>query len=491
MRILIDTNLVIGREDNAVAKEQTLALFRTLNENRVQVVVHPITSSEIRADRDAARREVVLSKLATYAVLEGPPEPDDNFRERSGEGRSPNDARDTHLLLALQVNAVDFLISEDKGILDRAARLRLQDRALSVSSGVEYFTQLFGRVFPSAPHYLRRSPLHQLNLADPFFDSFRADYPGFDAWFRGVSAQGRVCIWVPDVEGRIGALMIYKEEAEAVGPLPARQRLKICSMKVAETMARQRLSELILSFAFKFCERNRIAECYLTIYPSHAALIDILALFGFREVGITQNGERILVKRLIPDRSAKLRQPGESFREFFPGYLDTPDVGKFVVPVQPGWHERLFPDYRPDPQQRTLEDWGGGDLLYRLSPAGNAIRKAYLSNAAIRKIRTGDLLLFYRSHDVRRITHLGIVERAEVCTDLQQIVDLVGNRTVLPIGELEELCKAEVLALLFWDTGRFPSPEAAGTPLGGTVPNPPQSIMELEHEKYLKVCRSR
>lgn len=490
MRVLIDTNLVINREDNVAVQEQTFTLFRILNENRVQIVVHPITASEIRGDRDADRRALVLSKLATYAVLESPPEPDSQFRERSGEGNRPNDARDTHLLLALLVSAVDFLISEDKGLLDRAARLRLQDRALSVASGLEYFSQFFGRVFPAAPHYLRRSPLHRLDLQDPFFDSFREDYHGFDTWFREVSAQGRMCIWVPDSTERVGAVLIYKEESEAVGPLPPLQRLKICSMKVADTMARQRLSELMLSFAFKFCERNRIAECYLTIFPHHTALIDILALFGFRDIGSKPNGEKILVKRMIPDRSTELRRPGEFFREFFPGYLDGPDVRKFIVPVQPAWHTRLFPDYSPNPEQRTLEEYGGGDLLYRLSPAGNAIRKAYLSNAPIRRIRTGDLLLFYRSHDVRRITHLGVVERADVCTGVPQIVDLVGNRTVLPVRELEELCRGEVLTLLFWDTGRIPGAQPAGVLLGDTIPSAPQSIVELEQREYVELCRA-
>jgi predicted nucleic acid-binding protein len=489
MRVLIDTNLIIGREDHVILDVDLRTLYRLLNEHAVQLLVHPVTAVELERDRDPERREVILAKLPTYAVLGQPPEPDEGFRRRSAEGTRPNDSMDTLLLFALHSNAVDFLITNDRGLLDRAARIQCQDRAFSAATAVEYFSQLFGREIPSAPTYLHHTPVNNLDLADSFFDSFRRDYPGFDGWLRKIARQGRMCVWVPDRWGHLGALMIYKEEEEAFGPLPKSRRLKICSFKVSEGMARQRLSELLLDFAFGFCARNRLTECYLTVYPHHSGLIEVLELFGFRDAGPTGNSERLFVKGMVPQPGEALQSPGEFFRRYFPGYIDDSNVRKFLVPVQPRWHELLFPEYVTHPEQPTLERWGGGDPLFRLNPAGNAIRKAYLCNAGIRKIRTGDILLFYRSQDVHLVTHVGVAESAVACRSVPEIVDLVGNRTVLPLVELERLCKGEVLAILFWRARRVGRDGGPGLPLGEAVPFPPQTIIELQHQKYLDLCR--
>src|SRR5208283_53095 len=101
MRVLVDTNLIIGREDHVVLDEDLSNLYRLLNEHSVQLLVHPVTSEELERDRDPERRKVILAKLPTYAVLDQPPSPELEFRRRSGEGPRPNDARDTLLLFAL------------------------------------------------------------------------------------------------------------------------------------------------------------------------------------------------------------------------------------------------------------------------------------------------------------------------------------------------------------------------------------------------------
>jgi len=69
---------------------------------------------------------------------------------------------------------------------------------------------------------------------------------------------------------------------------------------------------------------------------------------------------------------------------------------KFLVPIRPDYHERMFLGFK---QQLTLPE-----MLGELEIPGNAIDKAYLSNFIIRKIQQGDLILFYRSQDIQKIT---------------------------------------------------------------------------------------
>ncbi|HEV2316578.1 MAG TPA: GNAT family N-acetyltransferase [Thermoplasmata archaeon] len=491
MRVLLDTNLIIPREDYETPPEELAGLFRILGENGVWIGVHSIVQAELEGDSDADRRRVILGKLATYPILESPSEPSSEFKLQTHEGKGSHDARDTHLLWALRSNAVNFLVTEDKGLLARATFVGLGDRALDLVAATRYFAGVFGRAEPPSPEYLKVVPMHTVDLADSFFDSFRFDYDGFDHWFAEKARGGRYCAVVRDGQERLGAICILKEEDEPIGELPRSQRLKICSFKVGENLRGLRLSERLLAYAFGYGWRNSLPECFATVFPKHQDLVALFSSFGFRPAGQTLLGEVVLAKPLTtPAAQPASPSISESFR-YFPALLDGPGVRKFLVPVRPEWHFRLFPEFDPDAAQRKLEYYGGGDALHRLSPAGNAIKKAYLCHSPTRRVRPGDLLLFYRSQDVRRVTHLGAAEEVRVCRTQEEVVDLVGNRTVLPKQVLEELCSETVLALLFWDAGAVTAREPTGTALGEGVSSPPQSIIEVPDETYRRLCGAR
>jgi len=50
MRILIDTNIIIYREDPEVLTENLQFLMRTLNSLNKEIVVHPLSIEEIKND---------------------------------------------------------------------------------------------------------------------------------------------------------------------------------------------------------------------------------------------------------------------------------------------------------------------------------------------------------------------------------------------------------------------------------------------------------
>ena len=131
--------------------------------------------------------------------------------------------------------------------------------------------------------------------------------------------------------------------------------------------------------------------------------------------------------------------------------------------------------------QQTLD--GSVPLTFA---AGNAIRKAYLSNSATGKVRAGDILLFYRSEDERRVTRVGLVEETRVCKTPTEVIDFVGNRTVMPLDRLIEMCHRPVLALLFWAAGGLPNNYRGDLAAVGLTP--PISIRELKEEDYRALC---
>jgi hypothetical protein len=489
MRILLDTNLIIGREDYKKSPDSWTALLRILSDNHVQLMVHPVTRLEIEGDRDSERRAVVLSKLGAYSELEPGPDPSSKFRSDSLEGSGDHDVRDTHFLWAVHRNAVSYLLTQDEGLLDRAAALGLGDRSFNVSEALIHFGQFFGREIPPTPGYLRDEAIHVLSLEDSFFDSFEEDYAGFrTTWFPKVAAQGRRCCWVQRADGGPGAVLIYKEDdTDPLGTLPRKRRFKICSLKVDSSMQRLRLSELLLSYAFNFADRNRYQECFVTIKPKHLPLVRILEEFGFKDAGPI-NDERIYLKSLVPPTTIDGSAASGDFRSIFPSLFDGPTVGKFVVPILPRWHYWLFPDSQLHPNQTTLEDFGGGTPNHRMTPAGNAIRKAYITRSTIGLVRPGDILLFYQSEIARAVTRAGVVERIVSCPDMNAVISEIGNRTVLPQSELEGYCSKPVQAFLFWDAGR-PRGETVGSE--PVLSSPPRSIRRVTHGEYLALWRPR
>ena len=117
---------------------------------------------------------------------------------------------------------------------------------------------------------------------------------------------------------------------------------------------------------------------------------------------------------------------------------------------------------------------------------GNAIKKAYLCNSNIKKIRPGDILLFYRSHDIHAITAIGVVDQEPVHTkDTEDIIRIVGKRSVYLFDEIEEM-KKPVLVTMFRHHIFFPKPVDLNYLRQNDIPVP-QSIIELNHNQYMAI----
>ncbi len=116
---LIDTNVLIGVEDNHAFKPAYSNFSQLAAKHKVDVFFHESASDDIRHDGDPLRRRISLSKLEKFQRLEKVDGLTKEELERTiGRIRKPNDFVDATPLHALGIGAAHFLATEDQGCLN-------------------------------------------------------------------------------------------------------------------------------------------------------------------------------------------------------------------------------------------------------------------------------------------------------------------------------------------------------------------------------------
>jgi GNAT superfamily N-acetyltransferase len=417
---------------------------------------------ELERDGDDSRRDIALSRVAKLPKLDSPPTvPKDFLASFWSASPGRNDRVDAALLFAVKADAVDMLVTEDRRLHAKADAAGLESRVYYLARAADSLQRLFNVERLTAPN-VDDVPLHRLNLEDPIFDSLRADYPGFDEWFRRSARAGRHA-WVVRASGAIEGICIYAPRVSEHD-----RRLKLSTFKVGESSRGHRVGELLVKSVFQACLKNGYSSAYLTAFPKQDFLLDFLGGFGFRHVG-SKGAELIYEKSFerpaVADDADKT--PLDFHIDHYPWFIG--NVRQFVVPIQPRWHDRLFPD-GPGQVPLQLED----------PAAGNAIRKGYICRAGTTRIRKGDLLLFYRSDDLQAVTTVGVVEATERSSDPGRIAAMLAKRTVYSFADIETSCaKGPTLALLFRQVRHLSPPLSLEQIMSsGALKAPPQTIVE-------------
>ena len=215
---------------------------------------------------------------------------------------------------------------------------------------------------------------------------------------------------------------------------------------------------------------NKHAEDYIIIYLSN---------LGYK-AAVKDNGEDIFVKELLVDKDKiASMQPLEISKMFYPSLYDGDKVKKFLVPIRPEYHQRLFTEHKS--RQTSLLEHAGEFIV-----EGNTIKKAYLSSSKIRNLTPGDILLFYRTID-SEITSLCVIEKVLYgLQDKDEIFRNVRKRTVYSLEEIEKMPQKPTLVILFkW---HFHLPRTLKLKdlkiIGVSVP---QSIAQISDENYLQI----
>ena len=442
MRILIDTNIIIHLEDSSRVLEESFAeVLRLCQKNNHLLLVHPASVEDIQKDSDTRRQLISVSRLKKYNVLEKPPIPNnEDLLSLDLKTSSDNDRIDNLILFSIYKNAANILITEDREIHKKAKALGLTDSVHYVQQAAIFLRRLHSEIPISLPD-IQEVSLYNINLKDTFFDTLRQDYPGYDEWFNKASRAGRKAWVYKSGDQDIKAICIYKIETNPLvtddNQAIEGQVLKLCTFKVGEPVRGIKIGELFFKAAFRYATDNKREHIYLTMNPhKQAYLMDLCLDFGFKYIG-THKGDHVYVKEhpakpVISDLPAV-----EYHKRYFPHFKCQPEINKFILPILPSYHRILFPD-------NQLQ----ADFLNSLAP-GNAIKQAYLSNASLNKISPGDVLLFYRSRDLRAITSIGVVEVAETLSDADKIAQMVSKRTVYSYDDIKKMANKETKVILF------------------------------------------
>jgi GNAT superfamily N-acetyltransferase len=498
-KLLIDTNVVIGLEDAQPVEASLAELVRLSSEYAVGLFVDGANYDDVARDKDSARRAVTLSKLAKFQKLRGVPVPDDaKLVARFGALNSENDRSDVRLLVALDAKAIDFLVTQDNGLHRRAERAGMGASVLTVEEALQWLKQTFTAISVSLPYVVERKA-YEISQDHAIFCSLREDYPRFIPWFEKCKKQHRDC-WVLEIGNEIAGLVIRKDESHADTRHPGPKILKLCTFKVRDEFQGEKFGELLLKQVLWFAQRNGYDLIYVTAYPKHAFLIDLLAYYGFQETMKLPNGE-IKVEKVIA-KSTLPPVDGDVFdfdRSHYPRFHDGPAVRKFSVPIQPDYHRRLFPEIAYGRELPLFPTETFGPILAhgQERTPGNTIRKVYLCRAKIKRLRRGDLLLFYMSKDdhyaaSQSITTVGIVEQVIDVTTPEDLIRHTAKRSVFSSDDLHGMkpsASSPVKVIDFLLVGHIdPAVRLnALVDIGVFSNRPPQSIAELTEVPYAQL----
>lgn len=480
LTLLLDTNVLIPLQDSYAVLDDNLANFHRLAlVAGHKLVYHPASLDDFERDSDRGRRTRNLEHIRRYPALEQPAACPWNRTTTS-----PNDACDNEILYALECDAAHALVTEDKGLLNKARARGLGHRTYNIQTAEDWLRRLHQPFDVSLPN-IDDVPLHSLTpeLAGTFFNSLRDGYNGFDEWFRTKARENRKTWVYRDDAGVLGAICVYDVQTDAVitdgGKRLDGKALKLCTFKVDQSVRGRKIGELFLKAAFRYGTENDCEHIFIHAdVEKHGYLVNLLIDFGFYSVGI-YGADQVFVKQHPVDApDAADLSALEYVQRFYPHYQAGHQVQKFLVPIQHEFHRILFPDYH------ALQPL----LFATRGSVGNAIKLAYLCHAATKQIRPGDVLLFYKSEDEQAVTSLGVVDQFAVLSDAASIAALVSRRTVYSIKEIADMATRPTKVILFRLVKHFPAQASLKRLLGdGVVAGNIQSITKISDDAFSRV----
>ncbi|GHT27844.1 hypothetical protein FACS189432_04990 [Bacteroidia bacterium] len=164
--------------------------------------------------------------------------------------------------------------------------------------------------------------------------------------------------------------------------------------------------------------------------------------FLTEDKGIHTKAKRINLEDKVLDISKMLSLLEEQFTIKIPQHpilrehsiREYDNASKYAIPIQPQYYSTLFKDGKF--RERTLFD-GLDDSIREIQ--GNTIVKAYISNSKNKKLKEGDLLLFYASQNNKSIEPIGILETCQIVDNFDELWGIVCRKTVFSKEKLSEM----------------------------------------------------
>lgn len=439
-KILLDTNMLIYLEDDHVLDTNVARLTRILYDSfDYKIVIHPKSINEANKIKDEKRKSIFLSKISVYKQINNPPNAPKEFHDLVGY-KNDNDKIDNELLFAIKQNCVSYFITNDINLQKKSQKVGLKDRVFSIEEAIEKFKIQEKRNIIT-PIFIKEEYLYQLQLENSFFDSLREDYKKFDNWFKDKQMKSKKAFITKNNKDEVTSFLMLKIEDEKEKyeefekPFKPAKRLKVSTFKVGDSG--KRIGETFIKLIIEMARKEKTEEIYITIFPKYNFLIDLFKEYGFEYYTYknTENAKGQINKEYILVKDMKNKN-------YYP-FVKLDNQGIFIIPIKPPYHKLLFPEAVKEVQLK-ITDYDGIDA------ASNAIKKAYISNSKIKRIKSGDILLFYASEDRKAITSLGIVnDTFSKFDNIEEITNLVRKRTAYDDNELRKVSNTNSLVIMF------------------------------------------
>ncbi|AXO15726.1 GCN5 family acetyltransferase [Thalassospira indica] len=498
-KYLIDTNVFIGLEDSKATPQNYSSLINLASKHKIDVYIHEAARDDIEQDKDLKRRAISLSKIAKFQTLSKVRGLSKAELEKSfGPIKRHNDLVDATLLHALSISAADFLVTEDRGLHERARKYspNLVRRVLLIADAVLLLQSTYEPVAVPV-NCVEEVEAYQIPLTDKIFDSLREGYPGFDDWWTEKCVKAHRKCWTI-TDDCIAGIIVRKDETSADTDAVNKKEkiLKICTFKVRPEKRGVKLGELLLKQSLWFAQKNHYDLVYLTTFPEQETLIDLIEYYGFEHTATSESNERTYEK--IISRQKLISSPEATnfdlSRKNYPRFCADDTVDIYCVPIRESFHDILFPELmRAD----LFSHSGISDGPKR---PGNTIRKVYICRAKINSIKKGSILLFYKGkseHEPSQmITAIGVFEDLSLAYSYNELLQLAGGRSVYTAKQFEQMKASEsspVKVINFLLVG-YPDPAIRLFDLIKSEifkQHPPQSICKIPRDASLSLLKER
>ncbi|MDD4209959.1 MAG: PIN domain-containing protein [Bacteroidales bacterium] len=440
MKALLDTNIIIHRESIKVLNEDIGYLFKWLDKLRIVKYIHPLTVIEINKYKNTEIVESLNIKLESYNELKTQSPFEGKIVDISHNiDTNENDIIDSHILNEVYSGRIDILISEDKKVHTKAKLLDISEKVFTINSFLEKVTAENPDLVDYKVLSVKKQYFGEIDLKSSFFDSFREDYKGFENWFKSKSDEiSYVCYQ----DNQLSAFLYLKVEGEEdnyndIFPVfSKKKRLKIGTFKVSSNG--YKIGERFLKIIFDNALKQKVSEIYVTIFsnrPEQKSLISLLETWGFQMYGHknTNSGtELVYIKEFSRDKVVvNIEDP----KLTFPYLSRESDI--YITPIYQKYHTELFPD-------SILKTESPKDFVEN-EPYRNALSKVYISRSKERNLKSGDLIVFYRTGDKGNALHTGVVTTIGVVEnviinipDEETFIYLCRKRSVFTDQELRE-----------------------------------------------------
>lgn len=224
---------------------------------------------------------------------------------------------------------------------------------------------------------ISKCPFSRIDINDPFFDSLRYAYPGFNQWF---ARKAHELAYVGyNAENRVRAFVYLKREdatvTDVTPPIPG-PCLKVGTLKIDAHGTR--LGERFIKIIFDELRHQGLSRAYITMFREQERLSNLLTQYGFVATGL--KGSELVYTKEMPTRT------GNPLFDY--PVVRTTGVHKWMLAIRPAFHTRLFPD--------SILNNESPDIIQDV-PETNGIHKVYIGRMFdFPLLSPGDCLIIYR-----------------------------------------------------------------------------------------------